>query len=331
PPPTARDRAACSRSARTPRRATGTWPRRPRALRSWWPSVTAVRGRWLQALLRPFGGARYSRTTAATSAIGDADRRDREPWPEFAERTSRSPDRGGISVYHGSTSHQPPRQVRGIVRVKVPMPDIHSQLVAAKRRRRPVRLHRAGLDYRGEFSQGSSLGYVTGLSSLFVLLHEVSPEILLDGYRVLRLADITNVEVSYRSRSFIEKALALRGQVPSPLAGIDLSSVATVLLSASTLFPLVMIYRERSHRGACWVGQVSSLTTKTATLQKIGTNAAWYGEARYRLGSITRIEFGGRYEEALALVAGLHANKALHLTGAARRLSQGHSIPSPGR
>jgi len=198
------------------------------------------------------------------------------------------------------------------------MPDIRSQLVAAKRRRRPVRLHRAGLDYRRGYSQG----YVTDLSLLFVVLQEVSPEIMLDGYRVLRIADITDADVAYRSRPFVEKALALRGQVPCPLTGIDLSSVATVLLSANTLFPLVMIHRERIYRDSCWIGQVSSLTTKTVTLRKIDTTAAWYGETRYRLRDITRIEFGGRYEEALALVAGLRANRSLQLTGPATRRSE---------
>src|SRR5262249_8281006 len=47
-------------------------PRRHRGVRSWWPSVTAVCGRSRQPLPPRFGGAPCSRTTAATSASGDA-------------------------------------------------------------------------------------------------------------------------------------------------------------------------------------------------------------------------------------------------------------------
>jgi hypothetical protein len=152
---------------------------------------------------------------------------------------------------------------------------------------------------------------VIDLNRLFVVLQVVSAQIMLDGYRILYVADITNVEVRCRSGPFIERALALRKQVPSPLTDLDLSSVATVLLSAGRRFPLVTIHGERICRSACWIGQVSSLTTKTVTLHKIGTNAEWYGESRYRLRDITRIDCGGQYEDALALVAGLHANKSL--------------------
>src|SRR5262249_3489253 len=61
-----------SRSPRTRRRATGIWPRRHPTARSWWPCVTAVRGRCRPAPRRRFGGARCIPTMAATSAIGNA-------------------------------------------------------------------------------------------------------------------------------------------------------------------------------------------------------------------------------------------------------------------
>src|SRR5205809_99045 len=75
------------------------------------------------------------------------------------------------------------------------------------RRRIPARLSRQGLDYRG----GSLAGYVLAVGTGLVLIHRVNPMMVLDGYAVWRIADITSIDTSFPSRRFVERALGLRG------------------------------------------------------------------------------------------------------------------------
>src|SRR5262249_7951497 len=147
--------------------------------------------------------------------------------------------------------------------------------------------------------KGHSEGYVVALSPLFVVLHVTAPTIFLDGYEVLCVADVTQVQGNYPSRSFTEEALRLRKQRPSPPAGLCLSSWPALLPSAGKCFPLLVVHRERIHRDSCWIGQVASMTEKTFVLREIDPSARWDGPVRYRFRDLTRVGFGGAYEQAL--------------------------------
>ncbi len=190
------------------------------------------------------------------------------------------------------------------------MSDILKQLARAQRFGWLVRLRRDGLDYHKAHSEG----FVVAASPSFVVLHVAAPTLYLDGYEVFCTADLTEVRVGFRSRRFLEEALRLRGQRPSAPARLDLSSTPTLLTSAGRLFPLLVVHRERIHRDSCWIGQVASMTEKTFVLREIDPSAKWDGQTRYRFRDITRIGFGGAYEEALALVAGLLPRRRTGLT-----------------
>ena len=176
------------------------------------------------------------------------------------------------------------------------MPDIPRQLVRAQDAGRLVRLYRQGVD----FHEAHAEGFVVAASPLFVVLHVVAPTLYLDGYEVFCTADVTEVRVGFRSRRFVEEVLRLRGQRPSAPARLDLSSLPALLASAGRLFPLLVVHRERIHRDSCWIGQVASMTEKTFVLREIDPSAKWNGQTRYRFRDVTRIGFGGAYEEALA-------------------------------
>jgi len=181
------------------------------------------------------------------------------------------------------------------------VPNILRQFVSARDAGRLVRLHRHGVDYPETHSEG----FVVAASPLFVVLHVAAPTLFLDGYEVFCTADVTEVRVGFRSRQFVEEALRLRGQRPSAPARLDLSSLPALLTSAGRLFPLLVVHRERIHRDSCWIGQVVSMTEKTFVLREIDPSAKWDSPTRYRFRDVTRVGFGGAYEEALALVAGL--------------------------
>ena len=145
-------------------------------------------------------------------------------------------------------------------------------------------------------------GFVVGLGERAVLLQIVSNTIDLDGYSALRLADVDAVEPPPRA-DFYHRALKLRGQRAKEPKGIFVDTFATLLETAN----LRLSAGDDSSRSCgseiCHIGQVRELTARTLLLDEIDPSANWEGETRYPIAEITRIDFGGRYEEALALVA----------------------------
>jgi hypothetical protein len=139
-----------------------------------------------------------------------------------------------------------------------------------------------------------------------VLVQRLTDSVHLDGYCVIRIADVTKIELRPRYRSFYNRALRVRRERPRVPHGIDLGSVGCVIRSARTKFPLLTLHREAISRDTCSIGTVQQLTEKSIILRWLTPDAAWSGDSpRYRLTDITLIEFGGDYEDALARVVGL--------------------------
>lgn len=147
-------------------------------------------------------------------------------------------------------------------------------------------------------------GYVVGVSDLFLLLHSIDPNYInLNGYIVLRAQDVHRYRIRDDSEFFLNRAFHLKGIQPVPQSEINLSSFRELLDSANLLFPLVTIHRELMDAEICFIGCGQKLTDKTVTLKEINPAAKWEQTRRYNFKDITRIDFGGGYEEALALVA----------------------------
>ena len=84
-----------------------------------------------------------------------------------------------------------------------------------------------------------------------------------------------------------------------------MDSVADILRSANRAFPLVTFHRDRVDPDCCWIGRVLDISQGYVSLIELAPNAIWDAEpGYYRLTSITRVDFGGGYEEALYLVGG---------------------------
>ena len=154
-------------------------------------------------------------------------------------------------------------------------------------------------------------GYVVDLSSDFVVIHCLSDAIILDGYTILRIQDITLVEDKPEHGAFYMEALKLRGYTPKRPVGICLNSTASILESVNKHYQLVTVHREGIRNDECTIGRIEKLTDKTVILQWLTPSAQWDGYSpRYRLTSITKIEFGGLYEDALARVARIQPDES---------------------
>jgi hypothetical protein len=124
----------------------------------------------------------------------------------------------------------------------------------------------------------------------------------LNEYSVFRNSDVKR----YRSVSkdeFVARAAKLNKLRPSKPAGVSYESMKEAVSSAGATFPLITIHQERIDRNVCYVGKLRRTSQRATTILSISTEAEWEEEERYQLRDITRLEFGGAYENLLARLA----------------------------
>jgi hypothetical protein len=139
----------------------------------------------------------------------------------------------------------------------------------------------------------------------FFLLRVIDYSIRFNGFSCLRLADVRNLEAPHDYEKFVLQALKHRREKLFRQPSINLTSIETILVSASKVFPLITIHREKINPDVCGIGKVLSIESDSVSMLDIGPDALWDGEPTSRkLRDITRVDFGGGYEEALNLVGG---------------------------
>ena len=181
----------------------------------------------------------------------------------------------------------------------MPTTEICKKIATAKRYTKLVECFRGVL----EEEDISDLGYVVDANENYVLLQLVDDRITLNGYSLLHISDITTIELEVEHARFIEKALEIRKKKVRKPKLVDLTSIATVLSSINEHFPLMSIHREAHDPDTCWIGAIESICEKTIVLNEMNADAKWDGTKRIHMDEISRIDFNGGYEKALALVA----------------------------
>jgi hypothetical protein len=105
--------------------------------------------------------------------------------------------------------------------------------------------------------------------------------------------------------AFYEAALRARSESVEKKPRVRLDSVSEILRTANKAFPLVTIHREKINPDVCHIGRITRIDESAVLLLEIDPDAVWDTEpTEYRLKEITRVDFGGGYEEALFLVGG---------------------------
>jgi hypothetical protein len=149
-------------------------------------------------------------------------------------------------------------------------------------------------------------GFIVGRSDRWVLLARLSDGVALDGWVGVRLEDIQSVTRFPVEDCFEIKALQAREQwPPRPPDGMALEGTENLLRTAKHQGPMVSVFREFERPNVCWIGSVRKIEGDTMSLLEVNVAGGWARKPRlFDLDDITRIEFGGGYEEALGLVAG---------------------------
>jgi hypothetical protein len=154
------------------------------------------------------------------------------------------------------------------------------------------------------FESGYVRGYVLAVQRSHFLLALVSDRVWFDGFECFRTKDVKSIEVD-PYRAFAEAALGKRGLCRPSMPRLSMGTTRTILESAGDSYPLVTIHREELAPDVCHIGKVVGTNRIQVALLEIGPDAIWDKRATaYSLREITRISFGGSYEEALSLVGG---------------------------
>lgn len=174
---------------------------------------------------------------------------------------------------------------------------LHARLSTAAASRSLVRLTR-------HTEPGAADGYVVALGERWLLLLVVGDGVTYEGYQAFRLQDVATLEVPSPRTAFYEAVLRKRGLRRPRTPRVDLSSTRALVCSAGKRFALVTVHREKVDPEVCHIGKVVSASSASVSLWEVTADATWHeNPTGYRLVQITRVDFGGPYEEALALVA----------------------------
>jgi len=174
--------------------------------------------------------------------------------------------------------------------------DARRQLERAKRARVLVRFGRP-------FEPGHVLGYVRATGPAHFLVAVIGEKLVPNGFQAFRIRDVRHLDVPHANAGFVEESLRLRGERVPRTPRVRLDGFPALLRSAGRLYPLVTIFRERVDPASCWIGRVLDVDDRRVRLLEIDPSASWEPDpSEYRIPEITRVDFGGGYEEALALV-----------------------------
>lgn len=154
------------------------------------------------------------------------------------------------------------------------------------------------------FEDTTVRGYVLDVGPRFFVLLLLSDGVWFDGFECFRISDVRDFRGEPHA-SFAEAVLRKRGERRPRSPRIDLGSLERLLLTANRRFPLLTICCERVDPDVCHIGRVVRVDRGQVSLLEIRPGAVWEtAPTVYRLRSITRVCFGGDYEDALALVGG---------------------------
>lgn len=156
---------------------------------------------------------------------------------------------------------------------------------------------------RSKIDEHDLRGVVLAYSDTLTLLNVLDDDFYFNGFTVFRNSDVTHCKAYDDKDHFVNRALRLKSEKPQRKPKVDLTDWKALLISAQALFPLITIHQEAIANQVCYIGRLTSMTEKMFSMYEINTNAEWDRTYRRKLIDLTRVDFGGGYEDALWRVA----------------------------
>jgi hypothetical protein len=144
-------------------------------------------------------------------------------------------------------------------------------------------------------------GVVLALSDEWALFANLNDAVILDGYDVVRRAEIIR---AWHKPLFADYLARHNVWPPTAPPGIDLTDTRTVIESTS-VSTVASIACEEKHPQRLLIGFVAQWRKKSLWLRTIDTDCQWEDfDVKLRLKDITQVSFGSAYERAVLEVAG---------------------------
>lgn len=164
---------------------------------------------------------------------------------------------------------------------------------------------------REDVDERPLFGYVVARSRKLLVLHYLSDDYRLDGWRIVRTEDVTRSSRHFSTADVAERSLRLKRQRPRVPCALDLSTMPKLIASVQAAFPIIVIHREALTVNEAEVGLVRLSGARSYVLQWITPEAEWEPDhRRFRYADITMVGFGGEYETTLVRVAKDRAREA---------------------
>ncbi len=163
---------------------------------------------------------------------------------------------------------------------------------------------------REEIEDGWFDGYVARMGDQFFALAVIDEYVHVNGFACLRYEDVTNLTLPTPNEHFLVKALSMRGEYPPVCPSIDLTSALPLVQTANDKTQLITVHAEIAEPETCWVGRLRSYSEERIVLDLVTPAAEWDVDPyTIETDHVTRVDFGGEYENALMLVAGERPRK----------------------
>ena len=176
----------------------------------------------------------------------------------------------------------------------------------------PAALARAAADQsfvKVKRRTGDSIeGFIVGVAPRWTAIALLAATIDLDGYALIRTPFVRRLKHLEPRAQFVREVLRVRNQwPPKALRTFDGTNDETLIRSLSTSYSLMSVYTEGERPDECYVGRPRDVTAEAVTLDEVDPAGRWLlTPATYRFAKVTRVDVGGRYEEALQIHAGNH-------------------------
>jgi hypothetical protein len=146
-------------------------------------------------------------------------------------------------------------------------------------------------------------GVVLDLAAEWVLLACLREGGYLNGYTVLRIADIGAVKTDQRFLPFLQ---AHQPWPPArPAEPIDLTGPDRLLKDIAQAAPIMTIYREARYPDALWIGSPVEWARKSAWILTIDPDMTWDDHmTKFKFKHLTRIDFSDDYTRVVEELAG---------------------------
>jgi hypothetical protein len=136
----------------------------------------------------------------------------------------------------------------------------------------------------------------------WLVLALLNDAVFYDGYVAVRRSDINEI-VDASEEGFESRALKVLARNPESLGDLSARSASGLVNAMAKRYRLITVHREFRNPNSCVIGEIASVSRTEIQLHSITRKARFQrGTWTIPFSDITRIEWGGMYEQAIEAV-----------------------------